>query len=278
MKYASFLRPDGAEGFGIVSGDCVHDLSRYEGAARDLREHLGRGSPMPKDFGEADYLLADLRLLPVIPRPGKIFCIGLNYRAHIEETGRSDSEHPVVFMRTATSQTAHGQHIVKPSFSDKFDYEGELAVIIGSPGRGIALTDALGHVAGFACYNDVTVRDWQKHTHQWTPGKNFDGTGAFGPWMVTADELPDRSVAKLTTRLNSEVVQQATLAQMVFSIEELISYISTFTTLEPGDVIVSGTPGGVGDKRTPPLYMKPGDVVEVEIDGVGLLSNAIAAA
>ena len=163
---------------------------------------------------------------------------------------------------------------MKPKGSDRFDYEGELAVIVGKPGKHIAAGDAMSHVAGYACYNDGSVRDWQRHTHQWTAGKNFDGTGAFGPWLTKPDAVKDRSQTWLTTRVNGQQVQRASLAHMIFSIEDLIAYIST-SKLETGDVIVTGTPGGVGDRRTPPLYLFPGNVVEVEIDGVGLLRNTV---
>jgi len=166
--------------------------------------------------------------------------------------------------------------MIKPRVSERFDYEGELAIIIGQPGRHISQENALQHIAGYACYNDGSVRDWQRHTHQFTPGKNFDGTGSFGPYMVTPDEIGPRETSFLITRLNGEVVQKASLDLMVFSIEEQIAYISTYTTLETGDVIVTGTPGGVGDRRSPPLYMFAGDKVEVEITGVGLLQNIVA--
>jgi 2-keto-4-pentenoate hydratase/2-oxohepta-3-ene-1,7-dioic acid hydratase in catechol pathway len=215
--------------------------------------------------------------LPVIPNPDKIICIGLNYEEHRQETGRAKVEYPTVFARFANSQGAHLQDVPQPHVSTQLDYEGELAVIIGKRGRYIDLRDALAHVAGYACYNDISVRDWQRHTHQFTPGKNFPCTGMFGPWMVTADELRDLKSPRLQTRVNGEVVQNATLGQMIFDVAELIEYCSAFTQLEPGDVIVTGTPGGVGAKRQPPLWLKPGDVTEVEIDGVGLLRNRIVA-
>jgi len=278
MKLASFIDPAGKASFGAVSDGAIVDLGAMNPGLRDLAQFLGTPSAGRRiDATAPDYPLDAVTWLPVIPQPGKIFCVGLNYRAHIEETGRKDSEYPVLFMRTATSQTGHLRPIPKPSVTERLDFEGEAALVIGRAGRNIKREDALAHVAGYACYNDVSARDWQRHTTQWTPGKNFDGTGAFGPWMVTPDELAPRSETKLTTRLNGAVVQQALLSQMVFSFEDLIAYISQFTTLEPGDVIVTGTPGGVGDRRTPPLYMQPGDRVEVEIDGVGVLENTIVA-
>lgn len=221
--------------------------------------------------------LAEVEWLPVIPNPDKILCIGLNYETHRKETGRSEVEHPTIFARYANSQVGHLAPIVRPKVSVELDYEGELAVVIGRPGRYIARKNAFDHIAGFACYNDGSVRDFQRHTHQFTPGKNFVGTGAFGPWLMTRDELGPLDDLRLQTRLNGSVVQEATISQMIFDIARQIEYCSTFTRLEAGDVIVSGTPGGVGAKRNPPLWMKPGDVVEVEIDRLGILRNTVVA-
>jgi 2-keto-4-pentenoate hydratase/2-oxohepta-3-ene-1,7-dioic acid hydratase in catechol pathway len=221
--------------------------------------------------------LDQLTWMPVIPNPEKIICIGLNYETHRKETGRAEVEHPTIFARYANSQTGHLAPIVRPRVSAELDFEGELAVIIGEAGRYISRTTAMKHVAGYACYNDASVRDFQRHTHQFTPGKNFPGTGAFGPWMMTPDELGELGPLRLRTRLNGEIVQDARFDQMIFDIAQQIEYCSAFTRLEPGDVIVSGTPGGVGAKRIPPLWMKPGDLVEVEIEKLGVLSNPIAA-
>jgi 2-keto-4-pentenoate hydratase/2-oxohepta-3-ene-1,7-dioic acid hydratase in catechol pathway len=217
----------------------------------------------------------DLRFLPVVPNPSKIFCVGLNYRSHAEETSNEIGQYPVLFLRVAESQVGHLEGMVAPSVSTEFDYEGELAVVIGRAGRAISRDRALEHVAGYACYNDGSVRDWQRHTRQFTPGKNFWRTGGFGPWMVDTGEIPDPSALTLTTRLNGEVVQQASTSELVFSVPELIEYISTFVPLAPGDVIVSGTPAGVGARRTPPLFMKDGDDVSVEISGIGTLANRV---
>jgi 2-keto-4-pentenoate hydratase/2-oxohepta-3-ene-1,7-dioic acid hydratase in catechol pathway len=181
-----------------------------------------------------------------------------------------------VFGRFANSQIGHLADIIRPTLSHDLDYEGELAVIIGKPGRHIARADAWSHIAGYACYNEGSVRDFQRHTHQFTPGKNFPGTGAFGPWMMTPDELGDVTPLRLQTRLNGEIVQDATIDQMIFDIPRQIEYCSSFTRLEPGDVIATGTPGGVGSRRTPPLWLKPGDIVEVEIDRLGILRNGVA--
>jgi 2-keto-4-pentenoate hydratase/2-oxohepta-3-ene-1,7-dioic acid hydratase in catechol pathway len=213
--------------------------------------------------------------LPVIPQPDKILCIGLNYENHRAETGRAEVGNPTIFTRFANAQVGHGQALVKPVISDKFDYEGELAVVIGTGGRHISEADALSHIAGYSCFNDGSIRDWQRHTTQFTPGKNFLKSGSFGPWLVTADEIPDPTKLTLETRLNGQVMQHTSTADMIFSITRQIAYISTFTELVPGDVIATGTPGGVGAARTPPVFMKPGDTVEVEISGVGLLRNGI---
>ena len=222
------------------------------------------------------YALSDISWLPVIPNPDKILCIGLNYEMHRKETGRSEVENPTVFGRFANSQTGHLSDIIRPRVSTDLAFEGELAVVIGKAGRYIKRQDAWRHIAGYACYNEGSVRDFQHHTHQFTPGKNFPSTGGFGPWMVTRDEIDDLAPLRLQTRLNDEVVQDATIDQMIFDIPRQIEYCSTFTRLEPGDVIATGTPGGVGSRRTPPLWMKPGDIVEVEIERIGLLRNGIA--
>jgi len=284
MRLMSFTVA-GRPSFGAAIGDGVVDLGRrLGGRAASLKAFLAAG---PALMAEAraiarpetvDHKLAALRFLPVIPDPGKIVCVGLNYRDHVAEAaGRDVTEKPVIFARFAESQTGHLEPLVKPRASDKLDYEGEMAVIIGTAGRHISEAAALGHVAGYACYNEGSVRDWQRHTHQYTPGKNFAATGGFGPWMVTADEIPDPTRLTLTTRLNGEVVQRSGTDLMIFPIPEVIAYVSTFTPLAPGDVILTGTPGGVGSRRTPPVWLKAGDTVEVEISGIGTLVNTVAA-
>ena len=280
MKLASYLHENSAC-YGCVAGDGIIDLSRRIGTRyRDIRALLAEGG-----LDEArevcarrkpDLSLAGLRLLPVIPNPGKIFCIGLNYDDHRKEGGHQKTEAPAVFVRFAESQVAHAQPMLRPRESQKFDYEGEIALIIGKAGRRIALENAWDYIAGYSCYNDGSVRDWQHATTQWTAGKNFAATGAFGPWMVTADEIPPNSVLTLVTRLNGIEMQRSTTEFLIHSIPQLVAHLSTWVPLAPGDVIVSGTPGGVGARRQPPVWMKPGDVVEVEVDKVGVLRNTVA--
>jgi 2-keto-4-pentenoate hydratase/2-oxohepta-3-ene-1,7-dioic acid hydratase in catechol pathway len=280
MKLATFKTAGGAPTWGLVDGETMIDV----GAVLGSRYPTVKSVIVADAFAEAAaaatkakvYALADITWLPVIPDPDKILCIGLNYETHRKETGRSEVENPTVFTRFANSQTGHLSPIIRPRVSHDLDFEGELAVIIGKAGRYIARSDAWGHVAGYACYNDGSVRDFQRHTHQFTPGKNFPGTGAFGPWMMTADEFAFRGSQRLQTRVNGQVVQEATFDQMIFDVPRMIEYCSTFTRLEPGDVIATGTPGGVGAKRTPPLWLKPGDTVEVEIDDLGILRNGVA--
>jgi 2-keto-4-pentenoate hydratase/2-oxohepta-3-ene-1,7-dioic acid hydratase in catechol pathway len=215
--------------------------------------------------------------LPPIPDPDKIICIGLNYLSHILEGGREVPKYPTIFTRFANSQVGHGQPIIRPKSSITLDFEGELAVVVGKRARHVAEADAMPYVAGYSCYNDGSVREWQRHTSQFTPGKNFPSTGGFGPYLVTPDEAGDIGKAtKLICRLNGEVMQSATLDDLVFGIPALIAYCSAFTVLEPGDVIITGTTGGVGAYRKPPVWMKPGDVVEVEVSGVGTLRNPVA--
>ena len=221
--------------------------------------------------------LDEVELLPPIADPSKILCVGLNYHEHVQETGRTPAGYPTIFTRFADTQLGHGQAIVAPPESDKVDYEAELAVIIGKPGRRISESAAMDHVGGYACYNDVSIRDWQKHGAQWTPGKNFPATGPFGPWIITADELGDPTNLTIEARLNGQTVQKASTSQLIFSIAHLIAYISKFTPLNTGDVICTGTPGGVGFARNPPLFMKPGDVVEIEIERIGVLRNPVVA-
>ena len=281
MKFVSYTRT-GNSGFGLVVEGGVADLTGRLGAgintlkqaiAADLLDQAAECA----GGRQAEFSWSDLALLPVIPDPAKILCIGVNYQKHKEETGRPDVDNPTVFTRFADTQVGHRQALIKPDVTDRFDYEGEMAVIIGRGGRNISEATALGHVAGYACYNEGSVRNWQRHTSQFAPGKNFPGTGAFGPYLVTPDEVGDYRSLPIQTRLNGQVMQDARLSDMIFPVEQLISYVSHFTPLSPGDVIVSGTPGGVGDKREPPVYMVPGDTVEVEIGCLGVLRNPVIA-
>ena len=279
MKFATFKR-ETRPGWGVVVNDEIADVGtafgdRYASVkavlvADALKEVAAAVDAAPR------VPLADIEWLPALPDPGKILCIGLNYETHRQETGREATGHPAVFTRFADSQIGHGAPIIRPHVSTALDYEGELAIVIGRGGRYIERSEAMAHVAGYACYNDATVRDWQRHTIQFTPGKNFPGTGGFGPVLVTADEIPDYRSLRIETRVNGETVQSAGLDHLIFDVPTLIEYCSSFTPLSPGDVIATGTPGGVGFKREPQLFLKPGDTVEVEIPGVGLLSNGVA--
>lgn len=280
MKVVSFEQA-GRSSYGLLDGDAVLDAgARLEQRYSDLRAVLAAGALgelRDAAHGSAPrHRLADVTLLPVIANPTKIICVGLNYVSHRTETKRPETPYPSLFTRFADSQIGHGARMMRPSFSTKFDYEGELALIIGRGGRHIREDDVGRHIAGYSCYNDGSVRDWQSHTHQWTPGKNFPATGGFGPALVTPDEIPDLSDCMLTTRLNGQVMQQAPISDLIFSIPVIVSYISRFTPLYPGDVIATGTPGGVGDRREPPAYMTDGDVIEVEIDHIGTLKNTVA--
>lgn len=280
MKLVSYVH-GGRTGFGAVVGDGIVDLGRALGNRfADLKAVLAADALPAAQAAlqgrPADLPLASATLLPPVPNPGKIWCCGLNYADHVKETGREVTEEPTFFMRWPDSAVGQGQPVMRPRESVQFDYEGEIAVVIGRGGRRIAQADAARHVAGYACFNDGSIRDWQRHTTQFAPGKNFWRSGAFGPWLVTADEIPFGSLMTLVTRLNGQEVQRATTEMMIYSIARQIAYVSTVAPLEPGDVIVTGTPGGVGAKRTPPLWMKAGDVVEVEVDRVGVLRNPVA--
>ena len=279
MKLISFLN-QGTPSYGIVNGDDVLDLTPILGAqAPDLKtliakDLLGVAAEAAKTR-PFTLKYSQLTLLPVIPNPGQIFCIGLNYGEHVQETGSKVTESPVIFTRVADSQVAHNQDILRPAESHRLDYEAEIAIVIGKGGRRIKEEDAWDHIVGYACYNDGSVRDWQVATSQWIPGKNFYKTGGFGPWMVTSDEIQPGRVMRLQTVLNGQVLQDTTTDKMIHSIPRQIAYISTFTPLSPGDVIVTGTPGGVGNKRTPQIFMKPGDVCEIVVDAIGTLRNGI---
>lgn len=274
----STVKIGGRVTWGIVEGETFHDVgATMKATYPDLKQAVAAGlaGVAEAKTGAHAYPTSEIEWLAVIPNPDKILCVGLNYEMHRQETGRSVVENPTIFARYANSQIGHMAPIVRPKVSSDLDYEGELAVIISKPGRYISRKNALEHVAGYSIYNDGSVRDFQRHTHQFTPGKNFPDTGAFGPWMMTPDELGDLDPLRIQTRLNGEVVQDATFGMMIFDVARIVEYCSSFTRLEAGDVIVTGTPGGVGAKRNPPLWMKPGDIVEVEIDKLGILRNPI---
>jgi 2-keto-4-pentenoate hydratase/2-oxohepta-3-ene-1,7-dioic acid hydratase in catechol pathway len=284
MKLLSYLHA-GREGWGAVVGDGVVALAERTGcatlAAFIASADFARRDQIVEGL-KADLAVAGLQYLPAIPRPEKIVCAVRNYMDHHQEVlaaglHRELSEEPPIFLRVWRSQVAHGQPIVHPRVSPTLDWEGELAVIIGQPGRDIPVERAYEHVAGYSIYNDASVREWQFHAKQIASGKNFEGTGAFGPWMVTADEIAPERQLRLVTRLNGETVQDGHTGNMIFSIPRLIAYSSTIFTLMPGDVIATGTPAGVGWSRKPQRFMKPGDVVEVEIEGIGTLRNPVVA-
>ena len=237
------------------------------GLAAQITSRAAARAPTPRSA---------LQLLPVVPQPGKIICLGVNYIDHAKEGGNQIGDYPAMFLRCASSLLAHGAPLRVSTVSSKLDFEAELAVVIGRTARFVSEADALGVVFGYACFNDATFRDYQRKTTQWTIGKNFDATGAFGPCLVTADELPAGCVGlRIQSRLNGQVMQDANTASMAFGVARTISLLSEALTLEPGDVVVMGTPGGVGYARTPPVWMKAGDTIEVEIEGIGVLSNPV---
>ncbi len=276
MKFISY-RDSNGDSFGVVDDDGgVVDVGR-KGPYPSLRAALaadGLAELAALAAGAApDTTMDEVTLLPVIPDPDKIICAGLNYKDHVEEFTRDMPENVTLFARLTNTLVAHGDDIVRPRVSDAFDFEGELTLIIGKGGRHIAEADVLSHIAGYTCFLDGSVRDYQGHSV--TAGKNFHRTGPLGPWMVTTDEIPDPAALELTTRLNGEVVQNSTTDLLIYSIPNIVSYISDFTPLQPGDVIATGTPAGVGNGRTPKLFMKAGDTIEVEISGIGTLRNTV---
>ncbi len=277
MRLVSFNRPDGSASYGIMQGDQIKD----SGAAlaseyADMRAILTAGATGALEAADGPLLdMGNVTLLSPVPNPDKIICIGLNYMSHIKETGRDKPKHPSIFTRYPSSVLGHDVPLIRPKASEKFDYEGELAVIIGKEGRHISEADAWDHIGGYAPFNDGSIRDYQVHTSQFWPGKSFDDTGSMGPWIVTPDEVKDIGEARLQTRVNGLTVQDALINDLAITIPEIIAYCSTVTKLLPGDILVTGTPGGVGRFREPPLYMKEGDVCEVEIAGIGLLRNPV---
>ena len=278
MRWLSFAT-DGRSSFGYVEGDNVVDLGA-ECNLPDLKAALCHGC---LDFlhqvlcGRATRIpLEDIEFLPPIPNPSKVLCVGLNYLEHQEETGHGGEEQPTIFVRFGGAQIGHNGVVLRPRESASLDFEGEIALIIGSRGRRIPKQECLDHVFGFSCYNDGSVREYQRHTTQFTAGKNFAQTGGFGPWIMTKEEISDFADMELSTHLNGELMQHAWSSDMVFDFASILSYCSTFIELEPGDVIVTGTPGGVGSRRSPPLFLDEGDIVSVTVRPVGTLTNTVA--
>ncbi len=279
MRWLSFHR-NGGVSFGYITGDVGNEQVVDVGARSDyagLREAIAADAltALANEHTQADIGLADIDFAPPIVDPEKILCVGLNYKAHQEETGRGGEGFPTIFARFANAQMGHGHPMVRPTESATLDYEGEIAMVIGSGGRRISRANALDHVAGFSIYNDGSVREYQRQTSQFTPGKNFMNTGGFGPWIMTPDEIGDLNAMTITTRLNGEVMQHADASLLVHGFAELIEYCSTFTELSPGDVIVTGTPGGVGAARNPPVFMDEGDRIEVEVTPIGTLVHDV---
>ncbi len=282
MKFVTFHQGR-ATRLGVVDGDQVIDLNAADASVPpDLRAALRAGVDLQAaarraiGSGAARVPLASLSLAPLVPEPGKVICLGLNYYDHAKEGGREKPVYPWFFFRGATSLIAHGDDGLRPRVSEKFDYEAELALVIGQRGKHVSQDDALKLVFGYTCFNDMSVRDYQKKTPQWTIGKNFDGTGALGPVLVTDDELPPGAQGlRIQGRLNGQTMQDASTTDMIWGVAETIALLTECLTLEPGDVIAMGTPAGVGQARTPPVWMKAGDRFEVEIERIGTLANAI---
>jgi 2-keto-4-pentenoate hydratase/2-oxohepta-3-ene-1,7-dioic acid hydratase in catechol pathway len=278
MKLASYLA-GGKPVFGVLVGDGVVTMNdRLNGRFLTLRDALAGGAVeemrQAAEGAQADHTLADIRFLPAIPNPRKILCVGINYRSHAAEHGGDAPALPNIFTRFVDTLVAHGEPMTRPSVSTNFDYEGELALVIGKGGRYIKPKDALGYIAGYTCFCDATVRDFTKYSL--IAAKNFPGSGPLGPWIVTADEIPDPSKLVLKTRLNGQEMQKSGTDMLIHDIPAIIAFCSKFTRLSPGDIIATGTPDGIGAKRTPPVWMKAGDVLEVEISGIGTLRNTVA--
>ncbi len=276
MRIASFTRK-GVAGFGPVVDNGVVDAAKRIGGTLRSVLAAGRLAEVQALGGlPADYALDEVTLEIPVPEPSKIICIGRNYRGHLAEAGLKLPEKPSVFIRTLESFVPHGGAMVRPSASSDYDYEGELCLVIGRTARHVRREDALGHIAGYTCMNEACLRDFQ-FNHSLTVGKNFHHSGSIGPWMVTADAIPDPTQLMLHTRLNGVEVQHTQTDDLIFDIPEIIRYLSVLLPLNPGDIIATGTPEGVGFTRTPPLWLKPGDAVEVEISGIGVLRNHVIA-
>lgn len=280
MRYASYVAATGEPTWGMESDGSLHDLGPTGlNLAASLQDAIVNGD-LPRVFGALNapqQAVTGTTFLPVIDRPNKIICVGVNYRTHQEETGRADVVAPTIFARFADTLAAHGEAVPIPAEASMYDYEGEMALIIGAHADHVAAVDAYGIVSGYTAFNDFSARDWQRHTGQWTPGKNFPKSGTFGPYFVPAEDVPEVTELVVETRVNGDVRQHASVSDLIFDIPAIIEYVTTFTPLAPGDVIVTGTPGGVGLFMDPPTFLVPGDVVEVEITGLGVLSNTMVA-
>lgn len=273
MRSVSFLKGNDIR-FGLRQGDQVDEIN--DPSINSIDDLLAALMDGRRPSTGAVHAFGELDLLPPVPRPGKILCIGLNYVDHAKESGHAVPDYPAVFMRGASSLTGHNHPLLRPVCSDRFDYEAELAIVIGRRVHAVSEQNALSCVAGYACFNDGSLRDYQMKSGQWTMGKNFDQTGGFGPDLVTPDELPAGAAGlRVVTRLNGEILQDGNTSNMIFSVAKIIEVLSEVMTLEPGDVIITGTPAGVGFARTPPIFMKAGDVCEIEIEGIGTLRNPI---
>ena len=287
MRFASFRHKTVRPILGVRVGDEYAPVAPAPSSGSDLVVDLllegpaaliGAGQRAIGLEGGPRITAAEVEFLPLVRRPGKVVCLGLNYAEHAKEGGFQVSDYPAVFLRASTSLVGARQAIILPRSSETLDYEAELAVVIGKRGRHIQLEDALGYVAGYSIFNDASVREYQRRTSQWTMGKNFDGTGAFGPELVTPDELPPGAAGlRIQTRLNDRVVQDANTRDMIVDVPRTIALVSEVMTLEPGDVIVTGTPPGVGHARNPPLWLRHGDVCQVSIEGIGVLENSVQA-
>ncbi len=275
MRCASFLT-EGRQSYGVIRGEAAFEVSaRFRAEYPDLQSVLRDGALEELATNLDPNAAEGVRFLPPIPKPDKVLCVGVNFRPHVEEMGRDIPKHPVVFVRFSNSLVGHAEPIIRPDASRQYDYEGELAIVIGRRARAVTADHALDYVAGYLPFFDGSVRDWQRHTTQFTPGKNFPGSGSAGPAFVTPDEAGDPDAIELETRVNGEVMQSGRIADLIFGIPELIAYCSTFSCLEPGDIIATGTPGGVGAARTPPRWLVPGDDVEVDLGSIGTLRNTV---
>ena len=280
MRFASFIAATGQPTWGAEQDGQLHDLGPTGARlASTLKEAIAAGllDPAPSLDGAPAIPLTEATLGTVIPDPGKVICVGVNYKTHQEETGRGDVVAPTIFLRYPDTLAAPGADVPIPAKSEMYDYEGELALVIGAPAHQVSRAAAWDVVAGYAAFNDLSARDWQRHTGQWTPGKNFPSSGPFGPYYVPAAQLGNVDTLTLETRVNGEVRQHASVADLIFDIPAIIEYVTAFTPLSPGDVIVTGTPGGVGLFMDPPTFLARGDVVEVEITGLGILRNTLTA-